>query len=329
MGVSAGERALDSNINAMVAPEGRKTMSKCALVLGGGGPVGIAWEAGVIAGLADAGVDLTAVDHVIGTSAGAFIGARVALGHTPADIAAPYAPRERSARGGGATSSNKGAASPPEVVNLAFLFQKIQDAARAGRSTAEIACELGAFALETKTMDEEEFLARFIPTLRPNGTRAWPSRSYVCTAFDAQDGTFKIWDAAAGADLALAVASSCAVPGIFPSITIDGRRYFDGGVLSTTNAHLARGYDVVFVLAVTEVLMRYADFMREKKTPLQREVHGLRETGARVEVIALDTGALQVVGANLMDRSRQALALGEGLRQGRAEAARVASVIGS
>ena len=302
-------------------------MSKCALVLGGGGPVGIAWEAGVIAGLAEVGVDLTAVDHVIGTSAGAFIGARVALGHTPADIAAPYAAREESLPPGRAASANKGAAATPEVANLAFLFQKIQDAARAGRSAAEIARELGAFALDAKTMNEEEFIARFTPTFGPDGRGAWPARSYLCTAFDAQDGTFKIWDAAAGADLSRAVASSCAVPGIFPAITIGGRRYFDGGVLSTTNAHLARGYDVVFVLAVTEVLLRYADFKREKKTPLQREVHGLRETGARVEVIALDTDALQVVGANLMDRSRQPLALAEGIRQGRAEAARLRSVI--
>jgi NTE family protein len=146
----------------------------------------------------------------------------------------------------------------------------------------------------------------------------------VCTAFDAEDGAFKIWDAASGADLALAVASSCAVPGVFPAITIGGRRYFDGGVLSTTNAHLAKGYDVVFVLAVTEVLMRYADLAREKRTPLQREIHDLREAGAEVEVIALDTDALQNVGNNLMDRSRQPLALREGLRQGRSEAARAA-----
>lgn len=295
-------------------------MPRRALVLGGGGPVGIAWEAGVLWGLAESGVDLTAVDHVIGTSAGAYVGAAVALGHAPAEIAKPYARVESS--GDGQASSSNVSSSASASPNLAFLFQKIQEAARAGRSAAEIARELGAFALEAKTMGEEEFVARFVPALRPNGVGAWPARSFVCTAFDAEDGAFKIWDAASGADLALAVASSCAVPGVFPAITIGGRRYFDGGVLSTTNAHLAQGYDVVFVLAVTEVLMRYADLAREKKTPLQREIHALREGGAEVEVIALDTDALQVVGNNLMDRSRQPLALREGLRQGRSEAAR-------
>jgi NTE family protein len=300
-------------------------MSKRALVLGGGGPVGIAWEAGVLLGLAESGVDLTDVDHVIGTSAGAFIGARVALGHSAQEIAAPYVSRDASpAEGGGSSSPSQASSAKPEVANLAFLFQMIQDAARAGRSAPEIARDLGAFALEAKTMSEEAFIGRF-SSLRTNGVGAWPARSYVCTAFDAHDGSFKIWDAASGVDLACAVASSCAVPGIFPAITIGGRRFFDGGVLSTTNAHLARGYDAVYVLAVTEVLMRYADVAREKKkTPLEREAQALREAGATVEIIALDTDALQIVGPNLMDRGRQALAVEEGRRQGRAEVARLA-----
>ncbi len=301
-------------------------MARRALVLGGGGPVGIAWEAGVLLGLFEGGVDLTAVDHVIGTSAGAFVGARVALGHSPRDIAAPYVPRD-SASSDGQPSPPKGSAPPPEAPNLAFLFQMIQEAARAGRSAAEIARELGAFALDAKTMSEDEFISRFTSKLRPGGVGAWPARSFGCTAFDAHDGSFKLWDAEAGADLAAAVASSCAVPGVSPPVTIGGRRYIDGGVLSTTNAHLARGFDVVIVLTVTEVLMRYADMAREAKTPLQRELQALGDAGAEVRLIALDTAALQVVGPNLMDHHRQFAALQEGIRQGRAEVARVAPAL--
>jgi ABC-type sugar transport system substrate-binding protein len=51
-----------------------------ALVLGGGGPVGIAWECGLLAGLAQAGVDLGTADFILGTSAGSFVGARLAMG---------------------------------------------------------------------------------------------------------------------------------------------------------------------------------------------------------------------------------------------------------
>jgi NTE family protein len=300
-------------------------MTTRALVLGGGGPVGIAWEAGVLLGLRESGVDLDRFDHVIGTSAGAFVGARFALGHAPIDIAKPYMETETSPKEASSPAS-RGASSSSDAAALALLFQTIQDAARAGRSTREIAREVGALALRAETMSEEEFVARFVPSLRPNGAAVWPSRSYVCTAFDAESGAFETWDGRARVDLARAVASSCAVPGVFPAITIGEKRYFDGGVLSTTNAHLAEGHDVVVVLAVMEILMRYAA-PPEKKTPLQREIEALRERGSRVEVISFDAAALQVVGPQFMDRSRQPLAVREGLRQGRALAADIVKAV--
>ena len=296
-------------------------MSKRALVLGGGGPVGIAWEAGVVLGLAESGVGLSDVDHIIGTSAGAFVGARLALGHAPGLIAKPYQTREEPTAGKG-THTN-GASSSSAQSGLALLFQKIQEAKRAGRTATEIAREAGALALGAQTISEDDFVARFLPSLREDGVEGgWPSRSFACTAFNAESGAFKIWDAAARVDLARAVASSCAVPGVFPAITVDGDRYFDGGVLSTTNAHLAKGYDIVVVLAVMEVLLRYSN-LSDKKTPLDREVEKLREGGAAVHVIALDSDALQVLGANFMDPHSQPAALREGLRQGRAEAANI------
>ena len=290
-------------------------MAKRALVLGGGGPVGIAWEAGVLLGLAERGFDLASIDHVIGTSAGSFVGARLQLGHDPAEIARPY--RERSASTATIAGPRSSVAAAPD---LSILFQKIQDGARAGRSGHEIARELGAYALQAATPTEDEFIARFAPVL---GGAEWPARSFACTAFDAEDGTFKIWDAAAGVDLARAVASSCAVPGIYPPVTLGGRRYIDGGLLSTTNAHLAHGYDVVMVLAVTELLMRYSNFSADKKTPLDRERERLSAAGARVEVIELDMAALQTLGPNFMDASGQPAAVVEGLRQGRTAAARL------
>lgn len=297
-------------------------MAKCALVLGGGGPVGIAWETGVLVGLAEEGVDLgSRADHVVGTSAGAFVGARIALGHAPHVMAEPY--RGEGPQGGAANSAGaaevKGASS--EANGLQTLFQKIQEASRAGLPHHEIAREVGIFARDAKTaMTEEEFVLRFTPSLGSDRGASWPSRSFACTAFDVDGGAFKVWDGASGVNLVRAVASSCAVPGVFPPIAIGDRRYFDGGVLSTTNAHLAKGYDVVVVLSVTEVLARYSGFARDRKTPLQRETELLKEAGAQTEIIALDTDSLQVLGVNFMDRALQPAALLEGVRQGRAAA---------
>jgi len=73
-----------------------------ALVLGGGGPVGIAWEAGLAAGLHEGGVDVTRADFILGTSAGSFVGAQLAGRRDPASLAAHrsrWGARKRRKRG--------------------------------------------------------------------------------------------------------------------------------------------------------------------------------------------------------------------------------------
>jgi NTE family protein len=57
-------------------------MTTHALVLGGGGEAGVAWEIGLLAGLAQRGVDLRDADVVIGTSAGAIVGTLLLSGRT-------------------------------------------------------------------------------------------------------------------------------------------------------------------------------------------------------------------------------------------------------
>jgi NTE family protein len=60
-----------------------------ALVLGGGGAAGQAWQIGIIAGLAEAGLDLTeAADLVVGTSSGSTTAAQVRSGIPAADLLA-------------------------------------------------------------------------------------------------------------------------------------------------------------------------------------------------------------------------------------------------
>src|SRR3954470_9153913 len=67
------------------------TPSSRALVLGGGGGTGNAWLIGVIAGLFDAGLDVTAADLIIGTSAGATAAAQVTSASPPELLAAVLA----------------------------------------------------------------------------------------------------------------------------------------------------------------------------------------------------------------------------------------------
>jgi NTE family protein len=288
---------------------------KRALVLGGGGPVGIAWEAALLAGLADAGVRLVDADCIIGTSAGSVVGAMVALGRDPREA---YA-------GPGRNERERPAQSPPDLAPLMAQFMKLFTGER---PPEELRAEVGAFALQAQTMPEDEWVGWFAQLLDASGG-AWPERTYMCTAVDAQDGEFVVWDAAAGVPLHLAVASSCAVPGIFPPVSIKGRRYMDGGVRSGTCADLAAGYEKVAVVAVTggaaNSALPLAEVMRRR---FEAELDRIREAGGEVEVIRPDEAFAKAIGMNLMDGSlrKRAAELGEG--QAKAEAARIGAFWG-
>lgn len=285
-----------------------------ALVLGGGGPVGIAWESGLLAGLAENGVDLSGADFVVGTSAGSFVGAQLALGRTPAQIAAPDL--------AGAVAATPSTSPAPD---LTMLITKMLEAASGTRPAEEVRAEIGAWALQSASMSEADFIARFAPSLGGEADGAWPSKSYACTSVDAADGSFMVWNKDAGIGLARAVASSCAVPGIYPPISFRGHRYIDGGMRSATNADLAKGYGTVIVVAVT--LRAMPSFIAEVfRRRFEGELDALRASGSRVEVIAPDEESSAAFGLNLMDAGRRQPSAQAGLRQGRLEAARLGEI---
>jgi NTE family protein len=189
----------------------------------------------------------------------------------------------------------------------------------------ELRKELGALALSSQTMSEEESLATF-GRRSAAGLDAWPERRFVCTAVDTADGSFVTWDRESGVPLGLAVASSCAVPGIFPPVTINGHRYMDGGMGSSTNAELARGYDVVLVVSVTAVVRAASgreEIAARVRQRFEDELRTLRDGGSSVEVIVPDAESLEVFGPNLLDGTRRKIVAEAGLRQGRLEGERV------
>lgn len=273
-----------------------------ALVLGGGGPVGIAWETGVLAGLAAGGLDLAA-ERVVGTSAGAVVGAQIAAGRPPAAI---YPRRDGSNRG-------EQQVAPLDLSPLMLLFMR----RRPGEvSSSALLRDFGAYALRAATIGEDEFIDAVAQLLQLTGP-AWP-RGFACTAVDAQTGEFQLWDAGSGVPLARAVASSCAVPGLYPPITIDGRRYIDGGMRSATNADIVSGAARVLALAVT--VRPFESVMAEGA---RRELAALQAEGSRTSLILPDEASLAAFGSNLMDWSRHDSVAAAGLAQGRREVERL------
>ena len=80
-------------------------------------------------------------------------------------------------------------------------------------------------------------------------SHAWPARALLIVAVDAHTGRHRAFDRDSGVPLVDAVAASCAVPGIWPPVTIGATRWVDGGVRSSDNADLAADHERVLVLA--------------------------------------------------------------------------------
>jgi NTE family protein len=287
-----------------------------ALVLGGGGPVGIAWESGLVAGLAQGGVDLGQADFTMGTSAGSFVGARLALGADPATLADPIL---AEAQRPPAAPRDGGGRAPAD---LAKLMQMIGEAQGGLRNPAEVRAEIGAFALGAETMDEAAFIASFGRSFAGLPDDAWPERGFACTAVDAETGAFQLWTRESGVGVTRAVASSCSVPGVYPPVTLQGRRYIDGGMRSSTNADMAAGHDLVLVVAVRLAAAGGAAAERIAAR-FDEEIETLKGGGATVVTITPDDASIDAFGPNLMDFGRRAGAAGAGVAQGLAYAADV------
>jgi NTE family protein len=270
---------------------------RTALVLGGGGITGIAWEIGLLAGLAEAGTDLSGADLVVGTSAGSVVGAQLASG------AEPEAMYERQL----APATGEKAAR----LNRATFAQFGWAMLRSRGSDVEFRRRIGALALAAEkaglTPPEQERLD--VIGARLAGTH-WPERRLVITAVDAATGEFRTFDRDSGVTLLHAVAASCAVPGVYPPVTIDGRRYVDGGMRSAANADLARGYDRLVVLA--PVPRGFGPI-----ASVDAQVTGMV---SRVTVVSPDADSRRAIGRNVLDPAARA----PSAQAGRVQAATVA-----
>lgn len=289
-----------------------------ALVLGGGGPVGIAWEIGLAAGLEEEGVRLADADFIVGTSAGSVVGAMLAFGRPGADLVATQHAIEGGAAPRGTTDG---------AFDLAPLMQQFMKLYTSEAPPQQLRAEIGRFALDAKVaMTEDQWIATF-QNSEMIARGDWPARAYACTAVDAETGEFVTWSKDSGVPIERAIASSCCVPGIFPPITINGRRYIDGGMKSATNADLAAGHDRVVVVSVTSGMERRATAfpaMAERaKKRMDQELAAIMSAGGRAEMIVPDDESAETMGMNLMDFKRRGETADAGLRQGKIEAARL------
>lgn len=264
-------------------------MTRTALVLGGGGITGIAWELGILAGLARAGVDLTDADLIVGTSAGAVVGSQLASG-LPIDAlyAVQLTPADEEIGG--------------RLSRLAML--KLVPPYVLPGSGRDKLRRVGSVAMKTQppgSADRESVIRSRIPV------NAWPTdRDLLITAVEAETGRFTVFDRTSGAELVTAVAASCAVPTVWPPVAVDGHHYVDGGMRSTANVDLAAGADRVVVLAPLPRAF-------SKRTSIRSQL--AKVAPKEWSVVTPDPEALADFGTNLLDPAKRADAARTGLRQ--------------
>ena len=235
-------------------------------MLGAGGVQGGAWLTGGLDALArETGWDPATADFVVGTSAGSMIGSLCVAGIPPWFMVAHSAGEtlRRGRRRPGPARRRRRPLRRARVFRLA---------ARAGRRSAPApgAWRCAPCATRAATPPAPRFagwaprgfistepLRDIIRARRPERLDRRTPRHWV-VACDYATGRRVAFgrDDAPEADLADAVAASCAIPGFYHPVEIAGRRYVDGGIYSTSNLDLLRDerLDLVICLNPTSSL---------------------------------------------------------------------------
>ncbi|WP_458316984.1 patatin-like phospholipase family protein [Mycolicibacterium brisbanense] len=281
--------------------------TKRALVLAGGGIAGIAWETGILRGIADESPQtaeaLLDSDVLVGTSAGSTVAAQLGSGLSLDEL---------YQRQIGAKSAELDPGVGIDSVTDLFLDAMLTP----NTDKAQKLQKIGQVALDTPTVSEavrREVIAARLPS------HEWPQRVLRISAVDIDRGEMVGFDRDSGVGLVDAVAASCAVPGVWPVVTIGDRRYMDGGVSSSVNMVLAADCDAAVVLVPSG-----------KNTPspfgagVSAEIDGF--AGASLGVYA-DDDAVDAFGANPLDPACRVPSAQAGRRQGRRVAAAVAAFL--
>lgn len=289
---------------------------RVGLVLGAGGIVGQAYQAGVLAALEhDLGWDPRTADVVVGSSAGSITATLLRFGVPAADLAAFAVDAPLSLEGAPLLEELGG--EMPEIAPMGLRdwlrpwhLPSPALLARAARrpwafrpGVAALTClPDGRFDVEA----EAEALAAVV------AGAPWPDGLRICTV-RRRDGARVVFGrpGAPEATVPQAVAASCAIPGWFRPVPIDGAEHVDGGVHSSTNADVLRDDDLDLVIVVASMSVAggralTADGLVRRATHrrLEREVRRLHRAGTEVVRIEPSAPVLRAMGLNAMADDR-------------------------
>lgn len=283
------------------------------LALGGGGPVGLAWEIGVLRALEEAGLPSPSeADVIVGTSAGSMLGSWLRKGRSVSDIEAHLL----------AGRPLPGRALPLETEDERGLYaEALRLWARPASMTAEQAAQVGEVAARVRRDDParlESFETEF--------GAEWPEGRLLLVTCRVGDGARCTWEAGAGEPLHRAIAGSCTVPGQSAPLELGGDLHIDGGVWSSTNADLLSGCGVGNVIALSPMAGAMG-LGRAQAARLAAETDALGAIG--VEAVGVTPGeAFREARIDLLDGARAGDALAIGRESGESVVGRIRDLIG-
>jgi len=275
------------------------------LVFGGGGLYFVAWQLAYLEGITDRGVDLSRAEIVVGTSAGSMVASLVSGGHLGrAGDELGFLAKHPGLVGRMAASGELA----PSQQRALWAFGTAAD------SDPDTIREIGHAALAAQAPPPQK-LRRSVSTVL--GMRRWPSPALHTTAVDAFTGERLVVTKDAGVPVAVAVAASSSVPGLFSPQQLHDRRAMDGGVSgSGTHTDLVAGVGRCLVLAMDAHLDLPDPRMTVRPDTKQREMNALAAAGTEARL----RGPTDVDEERLMDPTAVAEARALGARQAEADA---------
>jgi NTE family protein len=298
---------------------------RVGLVLGAGGVLGGSWLMGALEALeAETGWRASDAEVIVGTSAGAVIGALAAAGvsseymsayaagHTLDDVA------DAELRAAAVAAARASAGEyrlewtlPPIGPGSWRLAAATLLAPHRHSPTAVLAGWLPRGFISTAPI--RRVVEAFIDEPWPTKTRFWAVAADYGSGRRVAFGS----EGAPPATVGEAVAASCAIPGFYHPVRVAGRRYVDGGICSVSNLDLMcdEGLDLVICLNPMSSLAqatgcspadRMAAVMRAAAgRRLGREAQRLREAGTRVLILQPNERDASLMGFNLMSGARR------------------------
>jgi NTE family protein len=310
--MSPARRADDGRAAGLGA--GRRA-PEVGLVLGAGGVAGSAFHAGVLAAVEEAtGWDPRRAAVVVGTSAGAISGTSLRAGLSAADMLARAEGRPLSAAGARLMAGVGPPPAPPALRSSGRGRSPTDIAARLARAAAR-PLEARPLALLAGLMPEGAVGTDLISAgIAGLALGSWPVDPLWVCAVRERDGRLVVFGRDSQPPLPDAVAASCAIPGLFRPVRIDGELFVDGGAHSPTNADVLAGVDLDVVVVSSPMSLAGRGLRLAVDQPARRwsrlllaaEAARLRRAGMHVIAFQPTAEDLAAIGPNPMDPDRRA-----------------------